>query len=49
MVSDGDEVVHFLPKLPAHPSIPRSAELVGASYKEFENIDEFKVSDKTLL
>ena len=49
LVNEGDEIVHFLPKSPAHPSIPRSAELVGASYREFEDIDEFKISDNTSL
>lgn len=49
LVNEGDEIVHYLPKSPAHPSIPRSAELVGASYIEFENIDEFKVSKDTAL
>ena len=49
LVNEGDEIVHFLPKSPAHPSIPRSAELVGASYREFEDINEFKISDNTSL
>ena len=49
LVSKGDEIVHFLPKSPAHPSIPRSAELVGASYREFEDINEFEIGDKTSL
>lgn len=49
LVDEGDEVVHYLPKSPAHPSIPRSVELVGASYKEFESINEFKVSNDTKL
>lgn len=49
LVGEGDEIVHYLPKSPAHPSIPRSAELVGSSYKEFEIIDEFKVSNETKL
>ena len=49
LVNKGDEIVHFLPKSPAHPSIPRSAELVGASYREFEDIDEFEVGDNTSL
>ena len=49
LVNKGDEIVHFLPKSPAHPSIPRSAELVGASYREFEDINEFEVSDNTSL
>ena len=49
LVNEGDEIVHFLPKSPAHPSIPRSAELVGASYSEFENLDEFRVLNNTSL
>jgi L-seryl-tRNA(Ser) seleniumtransferase len=49
LVKEGDEIVHYLPKSPAHPSIPRSAELVGAKYREFENIDEFEVGDHTSL
>jgi L-seryl-tRNA(Ser) seleniumtransferase len=49
LVNEGDEIVHFLPKSPAHPSIPRSAELVGASYREFEDINEFEVCDNTSL
>jgi L-seryl-tRNA(Ser) seleniumtransferase len=49
LVKDGDEIVHFLPKSPAHPSIPRSAELVGASYREFEDINEFEIGDNTSL
>ncbi len=49
LVSQGDEVVHYLPKSPAHPSIPRSAELVGASYTEFDEIDQFRVKKNTAL
>lgn len=49
LVSRGDEVIHYLPKFPSHPSIPRSTELVGASYKEFDNIGEFEVQDNTSL
>jgi L-seryl-tRNA(Ser) seleniumtransferase len=49
LVNEGDEIVHYLPKSPAHPSIPRSAELVGATYREFEDIDEFQVGENTSL
>jgi L-seryl-tRNA(Ser) seleniumtransferase len=49
LVKKGDEVVHFLPKAPSHPSIPRSAELVGATYREFEDINEFEVDENTSL
>ena len=49
LVKEGDEIVHFLPKSPAHPSIPRSAKLVGATYREFEDIKEFEVGENTSL
>lgn len=49
LVKPGEEVIHYLPKLPSHPSIPRSAKLQGASYSEYDNIDEFKLGDKTSL
>ncbi len=49
LVKEGDEIVHYLPKLPAHPSIPRSAELVGATYSEFDDINEFEVGKNTSL
>ena len=49
LVSRGDEVIHYLPKSPSHPSIPRSTALVGASYREFDNINEFEVKDNTSL
>jgi len=49
LVKENDEVVHYLPKFPSHPSIPRSTTLVGASYREFDNIDEFEVKDNTSL
>lgn len=49
LVKAGDSVSHYLPKFPSHPSIPKSTKLVGATYKEFDNIDEFKVEDNTSL
>lgn len=49
LVHDGDEIVHYLPRSPAHPSIPRSAELVGATYLEFEDINDFELGEKTAL
>ncbi len=49
LVNKDDEIVHFLPKSPAHPSIPRSAELVGATYREFDDIKEFEVGENTSL
>ena len=49
LVNEGDEILHYLPKLPGHPSIPRSADLVGATYREFDDIDKFEVGEKTSL
>lgn len=49
LVKPGDEVIHYLPKFPSHPSIPRSTELVGASYKEFDDINDFEVHENTSL
>lgn len=49
LVKPGGQVVHFLPKLPTHPSIPRSVELVGGSYVEFTDPDKFRVEDETDL
>ena len=45
LVDEGTNVVHYLPELPAHPSIPRSCELVRANYFETDNFEEFEISD----
>ncbi|RBQ23655.1 L-seryl-tRNA(Sec) selenium transferase [Candidatus Methanobinarius endosymbioticus] len=34
-------IIHFLPEFPSHPSIPRSCNLIGANYLEFDNINDF--------
>lgn len=49
LVKPGRQVVHFLPQLPAHPSIPRSVKLAGGSYREYTDTDEFQVGDETDL
>ncbi|MGZ7160830.1 MAG: TIGR03576 family pyridoxal phosphate-dependent enzyme [Methanobacterium sp.] len=49
LVEEGDEVIHYLPELPSHPSIPRSLELVRASYVEYDNINDFELHDNTSL
>lgn len=49
MVKPGNQVVHFLPQLPSHPSIPRSVNLVGAKYLEFISVDELEIGNKTDL
>ena len=49
LVNENSYVVHYLPKLPAHPSIPRSCKLVRANYLEFDNFDEFYIPDNTSL
>ena len=49
LVKEGDHVSHFLAQYPAHPSIPRSCNIVKADYDEYINIDEFKIEDNTSL
>ena len=49
LVNEGDHVSHFLAEFPAHPSIPRSCSIVGASYDEFVDIDKFNIPDNTSL
>ena len=49
LVSKDSNVVHYLAKLPAHPSIPRSCNLVGANYFETDVFDEFSIPDNTSL
>jgi len=49
LVKPGEEVIHYLPELPSHPSIPRSVKLQGASYREFDNLQDFQLTDETSL
>ena len=49
LVEEGSHVSHFLAEFPAHPSIPRSCKIVGASYDEFVDIDKFNIPDNTSL
>ena len=49
LVEKDSNVVHYLAKLPAHPSIPRSCKLVQANYSETDNIDEFIIPENTSL
>jgi L-seryl-tRNA(Ser) seleniumtransferase len=49
LVKPNEEVVHYLPQLPSHPSIPRSAELIRANYREFNNLNEFEIGSNTSL
>ena len=49
LVKKGDHVSHFLAKHPGHPSIPRSCEIVGASYGEFTDINKFYLKENTSL
>ena len=49
LVSKNSNVVHYLAKLPAHPSIPRSCSLVGANYFETDVFDEFSIPENTSL
>ena len=49
LVEKGSHVTHFLAEFPAHPSIPRSCAIAGASYDEFIDIDKFTIPDNTSL
>ena len=49
LVEAGSHVSHFLAEFPAHPSIPRSCKIVGASYDEFVDFEKFTIPDNTSL
>ena len=49
LVGKDSNVVHYLAKLPAHPSIPRSCNLVGANYFETDVFEEFSILENTSL
>ncbi|RAP54517.1 MAG: pyridoxal phosphate-dependent protein [Methanosphaera sp. rholeuAM130] len=49
LVKENTAIVHYLPKKPGHPSIARTAKLVGADYVEYSSLDEFKVDENTSL
>ncbi|MCE5214683.1 MAG: TIGR03576 family pyridoxal phosphate-dependent enzyme [Methanobacterium sp.] len=49
LVKSKDQVVHYLPQLPSHPIIPRSLKLIDAQYTEYDHIEDFKITDKTVL
>ena len=49
LVEKGTHVSHFLAEFPAHPSIPRSCKIVGASYDELVDIEKFDIPDNTSL
>ena len=49
LVDEGTNVVHYLAKLPAHPSIPRSCKLVGANYSETDVFEDFSIPENTSL
>ncbi len=48
-VKTGTKIVHYLPEQPGHPSISRTAKLVGADYVEYTDINDFKITDNTSL
>ena len=49
LVEEDTNVVHYLAELPAHPSIPRSCNLVGANYFETDIFDDFSIPENTSL
>ena len=42
-------VIHFVPELPSHPSIPRSCKLKNANYIEFDDISKFHTPENASL
>lgn len=48
-VKSGSKIVHYLAEQPGHPSIPRTAKLVGADYVEYTDIDDLEITDDTSL
>ncbi|EHP85627.1 TIGR03576 family pyridoxal phosphate-dependent enzyme [Methanotorris formicicus] len=44
------KVVHYVPELPSHPSIPKSCKIIGAEYFEDDNVEEIlkKIDENTL-
>ncbi|WP_066973480.1 TIGR03576 family pyridoxal phosphate-dependent enzyme [Methanobrevibacter filiformis] len=49
LVCENSYIIHYLPEFPAHPSITRSAKLIGANYIEFDNLDDFHIPENTSL
>lgn len=49
LVKEDTNVVHYLPELPSHPSIPCSCKLVNANYLEFDLFDQFIIPNNTSL
>ena len=49
LVQPGQEVVHYLPEKPSHPSIPRSCQLIGAYYQEYSVDEDLELGDATAL
>ncbi|RJS49113.1 MAG: TIGR03576 family pyridoxal phosphate-dependent enzyme [Methanobacterium sp.] len=49
LVKKDSTVVHYLPELPSHPSIPRSTRLVRGHYLEFDNLKDFILPENTSL
>lgn len=49
LVKPGTKIVHYLPEKPGHPSIQRTAKLIGAEYIEYSSLDEFTIDDNTSL
>ncbi len=49
LVKPGQEVLHYLPEKPSHPSIPRSCQLRGASYRELAVGEDLELIAATSL
>ncbi|WP_048057869.1 TIGR03576 family pyridoxal phosphate-dependent enzyme [Methanothermococcus okinawensis] len=48
--NDITNVIHYVPKKPSHPSIPRSCKIFNLYYFESDNVDEIlnRINEKTL-
>jgi len=49
LTEPGSTVFHYLPELPSHPSVPRSAQLASAGYHETEDFTENPPADTSLV
>ncbi len=49
LVKPKTKIVHFLAKKPAHPSIPRTAKLVGANYEEYTKVSDVIIDEDTSI
>ena len=49
IVKPGTKIIHYLPKKPGHPSIQTAAQIVGADYEEYTDINDMNFDDNVSL